>query len=291
MAEHRAVERSHDSEAQPSVGLSASSAWEATTAERHRNELSAYLSEAASLSPIQEAASRALELLRIGPGDRVLDIGCGTGVSLPNLARAVAPTGVVVGVDHASALLEEAKELVERAGVGGLVGIDIGDAHDLPYADGSFHAAHISRVLIHLTDPDRALREARRVVRPGGWIVAIEPDFEATRIDHVDPEAVRLIVAGHSATIRNPAMGLELFRRLGDAGFVDRTISRVTELETVYDPDSTPYYRRAADFAVAAGWLERGRADAAVDYLIDAGMRGRYLSCYSLFVAAGRVPN
>jgi hypothetical protein len=77
---------------------------------------------------------------------------------------------------------------------------------------------------------------------------------------------------------------------LDDAGFVEREVAWVTELESVYDPETTPYWRRAADQAVAAGWLKRERADAAVDYLIDAGARGRYVSYSSLIVAAGRVP-
>jgi SAM-dependent methyltransferase len=187
--------------------------------------------------------------------------------------------------------LEEAKRYVDEVGVGVMVRLDVGDAQVLPYEDASFDAAHISRVLIHLTDPGCALREARRVVRPGGWVVAIEPDFDGMRFDHIDPEAARFLIAGHSATIRNPAMGLELFRRLDDAGFVEREVAWVTELESVYDPDSTPYLRRAADHAVAEGWMERGRADAAVEYLIEAGGRGRYVSYSSLIIAAGRVPD
>jgi SAM-dependent methyltransferase len=284
-------DRSGETDAQLEVGLSSSAAWEACTAQEHRGELSAYLAEAAATTPIQTAAARAVEMLRIGPGACVLDIGCGTGLSLPGLARAVAPTGSVTGLDHAPALLDEARQRVDESGIGAMVQFDVGDAQALPYADDSFDAAHISRVLIHLTDPAGALREACRVVRSGGWVVAIEPDFDGLRIDHVDPEAARLLVAGHSATIRHPAMGLELFRRLDDAGFLEREIAWVTELETVYDSQMTPYSRRAADHAVAAGWMERGRADAAVDYLIDAGARGRYVSYSTLIIGAGRVPS
>jgi SAM-dependent methyltransferase len=271
-------------------GGPASAAWDAAASTRHREEQSAYLSYAAGMTPVRLAAAQALAMLNLGPGDRVLDIGCGTGVALPDLARAVAPGGRVAGLDHASALLDEASDRADEAGVGSAVHLVTGDAHALPYATGSFSAAYISRVLMHLADPGRALLEARRVVNPGGWVVAIEPDFAGMRIDHVDPEAAHALVAGICAPIRHPAMGIELFRRLDDAGLVTRTVSWVTELESVYDPELTAYYRRAADHAVAAGWLERPRADAAVDYLVEAGAHGRYVSYSSLIIAAGCVP-
>jgi SAM-dependent methyltransferase len=290
------TERSFDTETQearePSARVpSASAAWDAGVADRDRERLSAYLEAAAEMTPVQEALARAIALMRIGPGDRVLDIGCGTGASLPELARAVTATGMVVGLDHAAALLDKARSRVDNAGFGAIVRLNVGDAYALPYPDAAFDAALISRVLIHLADPDRALREARRVVKPGGWVAAIEPDFEGMRVDHVDPRAGRLLVAGHNATIRNPGMGLELFRRMDDAGFVERTLAWVTEFETVYDPELTPYFRIGADHVVAAGWLDRDQADAAVDYLIEAGERGRYASYSSLIVTAGRVPS
>jgi ubiquinone/menaquinone biosynthesis C-methylase UbiE len=272
------------------TALSASDVWQSGETEQRTEALSTYLSQAAAMTPIQIATARARELARLAPGSHVIDIGCGTGVSLLDLAAAVAPGGVVTAVDHAPDLLAIAEQVVEGADIEASFVFQVADAESLPYPNDSFDAAYISRVLIHLNDPDRALREAYRVVRPGGWVAAIEPDFDGMRVDHDDPEAARFLVAGHSATIRNPAMGIELFRRLDDAGFVERTVSWLTELESVYDPEATPYYRRMADEAVAFGWLTRARANAAVDYLIEAGANGRYVSYSTLMIAAGRVP-
>lgn len=271
------------------VALSASGVWQSGETEQRTEALSSYLSTAAAMTPIQIATARARELARLKPGSHVIDIGCGTGVSLRDLAAAVAPGGTVTAVDHAPDLLKVAEEQVERLDVEARFVFRVADAESLPFPSGSFDAAYISRVLIHLNDPNQALREAHRVVRPGGWVAAIEPDFDGMRVDHVDAEAARFLVAGHSATIRNPAMGIELYRRMADAGFEERTVTWLTELESVYDPDLTPYYRRMADEAVAFGWLPRARADAAVDYLIEAGANDRYVSYSTLMVAAGRV--
>jgi ubiquinone/menaquinone biosynthesis C-methylase UbiE len=242
------------------------------------------------MTPIQIATARAREMAHLQAGSRVIDIGCGTGVSLRDLASAVAPGGTVTAVDHAPDLLKVAESQVEGVNLDARFVFRVADAESLPFPEDSFDAAYISRVLIHLNDPDRALREARRVVRPGGWVVAIEPDFDGMRVDHLEAEAARFLVAGHSATIRNPAMGIELHRRLAEAGFEERTVTWLTELESVYDPELTPYYRRMADDAVAFGWLTRARAKAAVDYLIEAGANDRYVSYSTLMVAAGRVP-
>jgi SAM-dependent methyltransferase len=278
-----------ESGSEPVPPPSASVAWGCEAADEQRAQLSDYLATAAAMTAVQEAAARAVDLLRLAPGDRVLDVGCGTGVSLPALAAAVAPGGSVTGLDHAEALLDEARTRVECLGLAEVVRLERGDALALPYADGTFDAAHVSRVLIHLDDPDRALHELRRVVKPGGWVVAIEPDFGGLRIDHVDPEAARCIVDGVCATIRQPAMGLELFRRMAEAGFVERAVSCATEFDA-YGPELIDHYRPAAEWAVRVGRLTPERAHAAVEYLIAAGATNTYSSYSSLFVASARVP-
>ena len=53
--------------------------------------------------------------------------------------------------------------------------VDLGEAHVLPYPDGSFHAAHRERLHMHVDDSNAALREMRRVVRPGSRVLAVDP--------------------------------------------------------------------------------------------------------------------
>ncbi len=251
--------------------------------------LTKYLDDAAATVGVQQAAGIALSLLRLAPGQRVLDVGCGSGVFLPALARAVGASGLVVGVDHAPALVEEARRRIERLGLGTHVRLECGDAISLPFPDASFDAAHISRVLIHVADPDAVLREMRRVTRPGGWIVAVEPDFVGMRIDHADVEAGKALVAAFCSGIRHPGMGLELWRRFADAGLTDRELHVVTEIDCAYNDEVASYTRQTADRAVALGLLPPERAIAAIAYLDHAGRQGRYATYSSLFVAAGRV--
>ena len=110
------------------------------------------------------------------PGMTVLDLGCGPGSITIDIARLVAP-GVVTGVDSASSAIEAAQNAAAEAGVDNVV-FKVADAYQLPFDDNSFDAAHAHQVLQHLTHPVAALRELRRVVRPGGVVGARDADYE-----------------------------------------------------------------------------------------------------------------
>ncbi len=116
----------------------------------------------------REAAARATGL---GPGDRGLDVACGTGKLSAVLARRVGPFGRVVGVDVSPGMLTLA-----RATFADLVQVEFveGDALRLPFPDRTFDAASIAFGLRNLADFEAGFREMARVVRPGGRIVCLE---------------------------------------------------------------------------------------------------------------------
>ena len=116
------------------------------------------------------------ELAEIGPGSRVLDIGCGTGAVARDVLNST--TGLrLTGVDID---LESLKFAQRRSSA---MRLTAGDAIAPPFREASFDAAFFHFVLLWLADPAEALAEAVRVTRPGGHVIAIaEPDHEA-RID------------------------------------------------------------------------------------------------------------
>ncbi|NTW42039.1 MAG: methyltransferase domain-containing protein [Cellulomonadaceae bacterium] len=122
-------------------------------------------------------SSAAYLLPSLRPGMRLLDVGCGPGSITADLARHVAP-GEVVGVDTSAAVLPLAQAYADEAGVDNVT-FRQADATALPFDDDSFDVVHAHQVLQHLQDPVAALREMRRVTRPGGLVAVRDADYEA----------------------------------------------------------------------------------------------------------------
>jgi ubiquinone/menaquinone biosynthesis C-methylase UbiE len=91
---------------------------------------------------------------------RVLDLGCGVGALLPHLHKA-APGALIVGLDRTEGMVAWGPRDFPLL---------VGDAAELPFADGSFDAVVMAFMLFHLPQPTAGLAEAWRVLRPGGWI-------------------------------------------------------------------------------------------------------------------------
>ncbi|HXJ18902.1 MAG TPA: class I SAM-dependent methyltransferase, partial [Polyangia bacterium] len=118
------------------------------------------------------ATERLLDLARVGPGQRVLDVAAGAGEQTLAIARRLGPGGSVLATDIAPHLLDFAAADA-RAGGFTNVAVQAMDGENLDLPDASFDAV-VSRVgLIYFPDQQRALREMRRVLVPGGRVAAI----------------------------------------------------------------------------------------------------------------------
>ncbi|ATZ28168.1 Demethylmenaquinone methyltransferase [Streptomyces lavendulae subsp. lavendulae] len=117
------------------------------------------------------AFTAAVGELGVGPGDRVLDAGCGTGRALTPLRAAVGPAGTVLGVDLTERMLAAARE-AGRDADGTLL---LADVARLPLRDGSLDAVFAAGLIAHLPDPAANLAELARVVRPGGRLALFHP--------------------------------------------------------------------------------------------------------------------
>ncbi|WP_117208957.1 methyltransferase domain-containing protein [Allorhizocola rhizosphaerae] len=190
-------------------------------------------------------------LPHLRPGMALLDMGCGPGTITAGLAAAVAP-GMATGIDLDPPPMPPAG-----------VQIIAGDVTDLPHEDGSFDAIYAGALLQHLADPLLALREARRVSRPGAVIGVADADWDGELLYPTNAVLRRSMrVARKLRQGTSPFVGKQLRHLLTEAGFVRVEASaRAGHHGT---PDETRQfgaftaslfrYPAAAQRAIAQGW-------------------------------------
>ncbi len=148
--------------------------------------------------------SRLREILDAGPGERILEVGPGTGYYTLDVAEWVTPDGTLDIVDLQQEMLDHTLSRARERGIDNITPAQA-DATALPYDDGSFDAAFLVTVLGEIPDQDQALRELFRVLRPGGRLIVGELLG--------DPHYVRLA----PLRLRTSGAGLSYQRRVGSA--------------------------------------------------------------------------
>jgi ubiquinone/menaquinone biosynthesis C-methylase UbiE len=136
-------------------------------------------------------------------GDRLLDVGCGPGTITMDLAELVAP-GPVVGIDRSPEVIGRAREAAEARALSNLT-FAIGDVYNLDFGDDSFDVVYAHQVLQHLSDPTRALKEMRRVLRDGGWLAVRDGDYGEFTWSPPSDGLTRWMELYHQITRRNDA--------------------------------------------------------------------------------------
>jgi SAM-dependent methyltransferase len=273
---------SHDAAASPER----SAGWR--NADAHADNASRYLELLTRV--LQTQKTRSIELLNLAPGHSAIEIGCGLGRECEAMARIVGAAGRVVGIDASQALLDQA--IARTAPLGLPLEFRVGDAHALPFPDSSFDAARGERVFEHLADPAQAVRELARVVRPGGRIAGIEPDWETIVVGGVKLAVTRAVVRHKvDVAIAHGAIGREMGRQLFEAGCGDVVCEMgVVTFGTLALAEQVLSLRANLDAARALGWIGAADADAWWADLVRLDRAGVFLAslCGSIFSATVR---
>jgi ubiquinone/menaquinone biosynthesis C-methylase UbiE len=212
----------------------------------------------------------------LAPRERVLDVACGTGLASFAAAEAVGPAGAVVGVDLSERMVEEARRRAQERNLTRVTFVRM-DAERLDLPDADFDVALCGLGLMYVPDPAQALREMRRVLRPGGRVVlavwgersrcgwsAVFPIVEAEVTTEVCPLFFRL------------GQGGALARLCVDAGFRDTGQRRIAATLAYADADE------ACDAALLGGPVALAWSR------FDADVRARVRSLYVEAIAAWR---
>jgi ubiquinone/menaquinone biosynthesis C-methylase UbiE len=167
-------------------------------------------------------------------GERVLDVGCGTGWHVRVASRIVGPTGRAVGVDLSEAMVAEARQIAAARGAD--VDFVHGSAYSLPFEQNSFDRCWILEVTHILDDPVQALREMVRVTRPGGHICLVEYESDAAYIIPAgDPITRRVLDFIREHELAHPS-GFEMVSILKSLGtIIEQLESGLNNMDLIPD--------------------------------------------------------
>lgn len=133
-----------------------------------------------------------LDKLPLGSAERVLDVGCGTGVVARRIALREDFSGEVIGVDYGANLIAAAHELAERKAPGvNNLRFEIGDCHALTYDDNTFDIVVAHTLVSHVRDVERTVQEIVRVAKPGGRIAIFDGDYASWTFAYPEPSIAR----------------------------------------------------------------------------------------------------
>ena len=206
----------------------------------------------------ENSASYLLPHLR--PGLTLLDVGCGPGTITADLAGRVSR---VIAIDSAAEAVEVAQQTAPAN-----VAFQVGDVHRLNFADASFDVVHAHQVLQHVADPVLALREMRRVCRPGGIVAVRDSDYRAFAWYPEFPELddwLHLYLTISTSNGGAPDAGRRLLSWAQQAGFGDITAT-----------SSTWCFATPEDRTWWGGmWADRIRNSAIAKQALDGGYASR----------------
>lgn len=251
-------------------------------------DMAAFLEERASF-PDQILIDQTLvETLAPSPGERLLEVGCGSGVLCRRIARQVEPEGRVTGIDISAEMVAAARANTKMEGLKGVLHFEVSSAEQTPYPEAYFDAAFAARLLLHVPNPAQVVAEMVRVIRPGGRVVLMDWDFDTVTVDHPDRELTRRLLhwrADHYGG--NNWSGRTLLRHAHRAGLKDLRV--VPAVVTARDEGYgfTQSLWRAAQRACQGGAITKSEHDEWVGFLKDQIHKGAFFASIVYFIVIG----
>jgi SAM-dependent methyltransferase len=176
-----------------------------------------------------------MSALDVQPGEDVVDVGCGPGFCLTELAERAGAAGSVTGIDSASAMLAAAAKRAERHDN---VSFHQADATSLPVPDSAFDALLSVQVLEYVPDIDSAIAEFHRVLRPGGRAVIWDVDWATVSWQSGDDERMRAMLDAWDTHLAHRSVPRTLAPSLRAGGF-DNVIAEGHAFTTIdLDPET-----------------------------------------------------
>lgn len=216
-----------------------------------------------------------LDELHLLPGGVVLEVGCGPGVLLDRLHERVTSDGSIHGLDLNPHFISVAERRAELLNIRNST-FSTGDCHDLPYRNEMFDAVVAEKLLMHVAPLGPVIEEIRRVLVPGGRLVATDYDPFTIMAAGPDPAVTARVMASAAKVYASPFAARETASACRKAGMAVETVRGY--LQVFEDPD----------LPTAAGVPEVWSDHAAAGRQVEPGTARRWLSLVELAAREGR---
>lgn len=227
---------------------------------------------------------RFLRAIPIRRRDTVLEVGCGTGVVLRNLASLVGAGGRVAGIDPSRTVLATARRLCRGTGIS----VRHADGAKLPFTDDGFDVTLAVTVLLHVADPAAVVAEMARVTRPGGRVAVQDQDFGAVVVTHPDRALTARILDGVVERLyEEPHSGRRLPGLLRAAGLEHVRLRTDVFQDTTLEPYTQTFLGRRAENAVRFGLVDAAAAERWLDAFTALARDGAFVFTVNYYGAVG----
>jgi len=223
-----------------------------------------------------------LALFAAKPGESIVDIGSGPGFLCESLAQQVGPQGRVLGVDVSESMIESARQ---RNPFGNLT-YELGDAVTVPAQDASFDAAISTQVFEYVADVDAAIREMRRVLKPGGRALVVATDWDGVVWHSSDRERMARMMRAWEPHCADPRLPRTLVARMREGGFEIEDVCGYSIVNTCAGDDT--YSGNSINLMASFVRRQKSLSDAEVDAwladLRELDAQGRYFFATTRFM-------
>lgn len=233
--------------------------------------------------------------LRLGAGQRLLDVGCGLGDAAIALADDLGADGLVVGVDASAEMIASSRARARGAACG--VRFSVGDALALDEPDNSFDVVRSERTLQWVSDPTAAVAEMARVVRPDGLVSLIDTDWSTLEIQVGDDDLTQRVREAMRNERRRPSnIGGRLNEVASTVGLRPAAHTIATQTWDAWNPDESPAptgcfsMSSLAEDLVDSGHLRPGERQQFVSTVHTAAREGRFSMTLTMFALVAASP-
>jgi len=251
-----------------------------------------YLDTLTSLDFAKVYKQQTFVAMNVKPGHTVLDVGCGTGDDVIQLAKLVGENGRAFGIDVSETMISEAKKRAASAGVhNASFYVSAADRID-DLEDNSVNSCRADRVFQHLARSEAALFEMIRVVKRGsGRIVIVDPDWETLTVDSDYKEITREILIYRCDFTTNPWSGRKLYAMFKRAALADVSIIPFVPWFTDYKTANSIFeLETSAKVAASKGLISESDSERWISDLMDRSEKGLFFASVCGFLAAGTKP-